>query len=464
MDKREPETVIALTSRIKNTLESSFSGVLVEGELSNVKFMGSGHAYFSLKDSAAQISCAFFNITRRMPAFDVKDGVKVRVTGDVSVYEPRGSYQLIVRTMEQAGLGDLMVRFEELKRRLQQEGLFDQAHKRPLPMLPRKIGIVTSPTGAAIRDMLNVTKRRFADVHIVIAPARVQGPEGVPEIIAGIQLLNEMPEPPDVIIVGRGGGSIEDLWCFNEEAVARAIYHSAIPVISAVGHEIDFTITDFTADLRAPTPSAAAELVVGQKAEFEAALATSAKRLSQAVRAALERARARIDIAAGSHVFRRPESLLRQHAQHVDMLSQQMTHLLNGSLSEARERLTASTPRMTRATDLSLRSAMIRLSRMTPAMAHAAKSSVAESRHRLNALNARLDSVNPMTVLSRGYAMVKSADGNIIKTLADVKAGETLTTRLADGEFRSVAIDGNSATQRPVHRAHKPSSDQPTLL
>ncbi len=464
MDKREPETVMALTTRIKRMLESSFTGVWVEGELSNVKIMGSGHAYFSLKDSGAQIPCAFFNITRRPPGFDVKDGVKVRISGDVSVYESRGAYQLLVRTMERAGLGDLMAQFEALKKRLDQEGLFAQDHKRPLPLFPRKIGIVTSPTGAAIRDMLNVTRRRFANIHIVIAPARVQGAEGIPEIVAGIKHLNEMSEPPDVIIVGRGGGSIEDLWCFNEEAVARAIYHSAIPIISAVGHEIDFTIADFTADLRAPTPSAAAELVVGRKEEFETALATTHKHLFQAMRTALERAHARVDIAAGSHVFRRPETLVRQHAQHVDMLSQQMTHLLTESLSEARERLAASTPRMARATELSLRSAMLRISRMTPAMASAAKSAVAESRHCLASLNARLESVNPMTVLSRGYAMVKAADGTIIKTLADVKTGETLTTRLADGEFRSLALDGDSSAPRPPRRTRKPQVDQPTLL
>ena len=464
MNAQNPETVIALTTRIKNALESSFSGVWVEGELSNVKIMSSGHAYFVLKDSAAQISCAFFSIAKRMPSFQVKDGVKVRLHGDVSVYEPRGSYQLIVRSMELAGLGDLMVRFEALKLRLKEEGLFDQAHKRPLPLLPRKIGIVTSPTGAAIRDMLNVTRRRFANLHIVIAPARVQGAEAVPEIVAGIQLLNSLPEPPDVIIVGRGGGSIEDLWCFNEEAVARAVYDSKIPIISAVGHEIDFTICDFVADLRAPTPSAAAELVVGRKAEFEDALSADAKRLSQAVRHALERAQSRLDLAAGSHVFRRPESLLRQHAQHLDILSQRLSSHLNDSVSDAQGRLANATPRMTRATERALQSTRMKVQSLRADMFHSALTASAESRHILGTLKARLDSVNPLAVLARGYGIVKSASGDIIKSASQVAVGDTVTTQLRDGEFRSVAMDGLAETPRHTNKKQKPDDDQPSLF
>ena len=299
MDKREPETVSALTRRIKTTLESSFPEVWVEGELSNFRIMSSGHAYFVLKDAAAQISCAFFSMARRMPPFEVKDGVKVRIAGELSLYEQRGTYQVVVRAMERAGLGDLMAQFEALKRRLDAEGLFAQDRKRPLPMLPRRIGIVTSPTGAAIRDMLNVTRRRFADLHILIAPARVQGAEAAPEIVAALELLNALPDPPDVIIVGRGGGSIEDLWCFNDEAVARAIHASRVPVISAVGHESDFTIGELRRDLRAPTPSAAAELVVACKADFEAAVATARDRLRGAMRRQLERARSRLDFGGG---------------------------------------------------------------------------------------------------------------------------------------------------------------------
>lgn len=465
MNKREAETVASLTNRIKQTIERTFPSVLVEGELSNVKFMGSGHAYFVLKDADAQISCAFFNFNRSKPSFEVKDGTKVRVSGDVAVYAPRGAYQIIVKSMEEAGVGDLMQRFEALKKRLRDEGLFVD-RKRPFPLLPRKIGIVTSPTGAAIRDMLNVMRRRFANIHIVIAPARVQGNEGTPEIVAGIEMLNRLPDPPDVIIVGRGGGSIEDLWCFNEEAVARAIRNSAIPIISAVGHEVDFTIADFVADLRAPTPSAAAELVVGRKEEFEAAIETTSTRLRNAVHVAIERAHARIDLAAGSHVFRRPETLLRQHAQHVDMLSQQLNHQLNTALSNARVRLNTSTPRITRAADIVLRTALIRLSHIDPAMAGAAKTTLATSQHRLSSLATRLESVNPTAVLARGYAIVKSADGTIAKRITDVHPGETITTQLADGTFRSITIDGDAppARQRKSRASTPPAPEQLTLL
>lgn len=464
MDKRRPETIRSLTNRIKQIIEGTFPNILVEGELSNVKIMSSGHAYFVLKDEKAQISCAFFSITRRMPAFEVKDGVKVRVYGDVSVYPPRGAYQIIIQSMEPAGVGDLMQQFEALKKKLEAEGLFDKARKRPLPMLPRKIGIVTSPTGAAIRDMLNVIKRRFDNVHIVIAPARVQGKEGTPEIVDGIETLNRMPDPPDVIIVGRGGGSIEDLWCFNEEAVARAIYHSAIPILSAVGHEIDFTIADFVADLRAPTPSAAAELVVGRKAAFDTTIETNNIRLRNAMRTTIERARTRIDLAAGSHVFRQPETLLRQHTQHIDILAQQLNQQLKTALANSRERLNASTPRITRATENALHSTRLQLHLIAPAIAGAAKSTLATSRHRLDALSTRLESVNPTAVLARGYAIVKTEDGTIAKCVSDVQTGEILTTQLSDGEIQSVAIDGNTQTRRPARRKRSPDPDQLTLL
>ncbi len=461
MDKREPETVGALTRRIKTTLETSFPRVWVEGEISNFRLMSSGHAYFVLKDAEAQVSCACFSMARRMPPFAVKDGVKVRITGEISLYEPRGTYQIVVHALEQAGLGDLMAQFEALKRRLDAEGLFAQARKRPLPALPRRIGIVTSPTGAAIRDMLNVTRRRFADLHILIAPARVQGQEAVPEIVAAIALLNDLPEPPDVIIVGRGGGSIEDLWCFNDEAVARAIHASRIPVISAVGHEIDFTIADFVADLRAPTPSAAAELVVGRKADFEAAMAASADRLRNAMRRHLERARARLDLAAGSHVFRQPEALVRQHAQRIDLLSQRITGLLTSSAVAARRRLDSATPRMARATQEGVHAARMSLGTLEANLQHATKSALAEAGHRLATTGARLESVNPMAVLARGYGLVRLASGAVVTRAAQVAPGDVLATRMQDGEIASV-VAGSPPRRHPP----RPPADaaQMTLL
>jgi exodeoxyribonuclease VII large subunit len=400
-------------------------------------------------------------MARRMPPFEVKDGVKVRIAGELSLYEQRGTYQVVVRAMERAGVGDLMAQFEALKRRLDAEGLFAQARKRPLPMLPRRIGIVTSPTGAAIRDMLNVTRRRFADLHILIAPARVQGAEAVPEIVAGIELLNALPEPPDVIIVGRGGGSIEDLWCFNDEAVARAIHASCVPVISAVGHEIDFTIADFVADLRAPTPSAAAELVVGRKADFEAAVAGAADRLRGAMGRQLERARARLDLAAGSHVFRQPESLVRQHAQRLDLLSQRMAALLTAAAAASRRRLDAATPRMARATQAGVHDAKVAVGSLDAALMHAAKTGASEAGHRLATLNARLESVNPMAVLSRGYGLVRLASGAIVTRAAEVAPGDVLATRMQDGEIASV-VAGGAHRKRPTKAADR--YDQPSLL
>ncbi|MGI5869602.1 MAG: exodeoxyribonuclease VII large subunit [Kiritimatiellia bacterium] len=462
MEKREPESVSGLTRRIKNTLESTFTRVWVEGELSNFRLMSSGHAYFVLKDASAQISCAFFSMARRMPPFEVKDGIKVRLSGEISLYEQRGTYQIVVAAMEQAGVGDLMAQFEALKKRLHAEGLFAPERKRPLPMLPQRIGIVTSPTGAAIRDMLNVTRRRFAGLHILIAPARVQGAEAVPEIVAGIEMLNALPEPPDVIIVGRGGGSIEDLWCFNDEAVARAIHASRIPVISAVGHEIDFTIADFVADLRAPTPSAAAELVVGRKSEFEKAVSAAEDRLHNAMHRQIERARARFDLAAGSHVFRQPEALVRQHAQRLDLMSQQMTALLTAAATAARRRLDAAAPRMASATVAGVHDAKATLANFGTALAHAAQTQTANARHRLATLSARLESINPMAVLSRGYALVRLASGEVVTHARQVAPGDVLTTRMQDAEFTSVV-----AGEKPRRRAPRtadPQYEQPTLL
>ena len=441
----------------------------MEGEISNFKVVtGSGHAYFSLKDSGAQIACAFFHFTTHMPRSDIKDGEKVRVRGEVTVYEQRGNYQIIARSIERTGIGDLMVKFEELKRKLKAEGLFDR-ERRPLPALPRKIGIVTSPTGAAIRDMLNVTRRRFANIHIVIAPALVQGAGAAKQIAGGIELLNNMPEPPDVIIVGRGGGSIEDLWSFNEEEVARAIHASGIPVISAVGHETDVTISDWVADVRAPTPSAAAELVVGRKEDFEKRFSTMHTRLVNAVRNAVRHARSRIEISSGSHVFRKPETLVRQHSQRIDNLWQRMESALKGGASGRRARLDAATPRMAAAIGRSLNALRLRLSELGGDVTHGAETALAESAHKLENLSARLETLNPTAVLSRGYAIVKGEDGVIIKSAAQARAGDKVVTQLRDGEFSSLVLDGtaSSAKRKAMRRlkpASAPSPEQQTLF
>src|ERR671925_61165 len=260
-------TVSEVSERIKVVLEDTFFDIWVEGEISNLRTPSSGHTYLTLKDEHSQLRAVLFKMQRRYLRFDPKDGMLVIARGRISLYEPRGEYQLVIDYLEPKGLGALQMAFEQLKARLAQAGLFDPARKRPLPILPRCIGIVTSPTGAVIRDMLQILRRRFANLHVCIYPVRVQGDGAAEEIARAIEALNGNPGI-EVIIVARGGGSLEDLWAFNEESVARAIYQSRMPVISAVGHEIDFTIADFVADVRAPTPSAAAELVVAAKDEF----------------------------------------------------------------------------------------------------------------------------------------------------------------------------------------------------
>src|SRR5215813_512570 len=285
---RRVYTVTELTVRVRDHLEEQFFEVWVEGEISNCRLWNTGHLYFTLKDSASQLKGLMFRSTLRYLKFKPADGLRVVARGKISVYEPKGEYQLVCEHMEPQGLGALQLAFDQLKKRLQAEGLFDAARKRPLPALPRKIGVVTSLEGAAIRDIIKVLRRRYANAHVVIRPTRVQGDGASIEIAQALRQIGRVPNV-DVVIVGRGGGSIEDLWAFNEENVARAIARSAVPVISAVGHETDFTIADFVADVRAPTPSAAAELVVARKDEFCGRIDRLQERLRSAARGGLQR-------------------------------------------------------------------------------------------------------------------------------------------------------------------------------
>src|SRR6266516_2884393 len=286
-------TVTELTVRVRDLLETEFFEIWVEGELSNCKVWTTGHLYFTLKDSTSQIRGVIFRSALRYLKFKPGDGLRVVARGRVTVYEPKGEYQLVCEHMEPQGLGALQLAFDQLKKRLHEDGLFDAARKRPLPALPRKVGIVTSLDGAAIRDIIKVLRRRYPNAHLVIQPVRVQGDEAALEIARGLRLIGRVPGV-DVVIVGRGGGSIEDLWAFNEEVVARAIAASAVPVVSAVGHEVDVTIADFVADLRAPTPSAAAEMVVTAKDEFCARIARLTQRLRAAARSDVQRRRAAV--------------------------------------------------------------------------------------------------------------------------------------------------------------------------
>ncbi|MBU4199778.1 MAG: exodeoxyribonuclease VII large subunit [Verrucomicrobia bacterium] len=409
--------VAEITRLIKTVLEDEVGEIWIEGELSNFRKPSSGHCYFTLKDAAAQIAAVMFRGNQRNLQFQPADGMMVRVFGQVSVYEKSGQYQVIVRQIILSGQGALQAAFEALKKKLADEGLFDPSRKKPLPLLPRHIGIVTSPTGAAIRDILNILTRRFPNLHIVLAPVRVQGAGAGADIAAAIDALNAWGGL-EVLIVGRGGGSLEDLWCFNEEIVARAIARSALPIISAVGHEIDFTISDFVADLRAPTPSAAAELVVREKAEFEAQLRESARRLARSLQQQFLGLQHRLLAVSRSHVFREPAYVAQRYRDRIDRLGLQMRHGLENIFRE-RQQITD---------DLSLR--LVRQMREW---------------QRLRAMDIKrlallLNGINPLAVLDRGYSITCRQDGGILKDAGQVTPGAKVVTRLSKGTFESEVV------------------------
>ncbi|MCX5656755.1 MAG: exodeoxyribonuclease VII large subunit, partial [Candidatus Omnitrophica bacterium] len=316
-------TVSELNRQIRTILEDSFPVIWVEGEVSNLKRPSSGHLYFTLKDENAQLRTVLFKNNQGKLKFELEDGQKIICGGSVTVYEKQGEYQLLVEKIEPLGIGALQLALEQLKERLMKEGLFDPLHKRALPSMPCHIGIVTSPTGAAIRDILKVIRRRFFNIEISINPVRVQGEGAAQEIARAIEEFNELGDI-DVLIVGRGGGSLEDLWAFNEEPVARAIYNSKIPVISAVGHEIDWTIADLVADVRAPTPSAAAEMVIVEKEKISQSVALSAERINQAIRNIISFCESDLESLISRYVFRKPQSLILEARQHIDELLRQL--------------------------------------------------------------------------------------------------------------------------------------------
>lgn len=421
-ESRKVLQVCELTRAIKSLLERDIGSVWVEGELSNLRRPASGHCYFTLKDETSQIAAVLFRGNQRGLSFQPADGMLVRVLGDISVYERGGNYQVIVRQMEQGGKGALQARFEALKKKLKKAGLFDPERKQPLPMLPQHVGIVTSRTGAAIRDIMNVVMRRFPNLHIVLAPVKVQGEGAAEEIAAAIDLLNGRGGL-DALIVGRGGGSLEDLWCFNEEVVALAISRSSIPVISAVGHEIDFTISDFVADLRAPTPSAAAELVVGRKDAFEERLTQRGAAMTRTLRECLLRAGNRLLAARGSPVFQEPAGVVARHAHRLDTLGLHLAHAMRGRLGEGVQRVD----------DLALRAT------------HAARlrqQSYAESVRRMAG---QLRALNPLAVLDRGYSVTTDMDGKVVRGVGDVEKDMLLRTRLTDGTVLSKVSDTERA-------------------
>ncbi|MGB2578415.1 exodeoxyribonuclease VII large subunit [Elusimicrobium simillimum] len=384
-------SVTEISLAIKEMLEGVLADVRIEGEISGLKKASSGHIYFDIKDENALISAVLFKGYARYTA-DLKDGLKVLVRGDLSCYIKQGRYQVIVKSIVPVSTGDLYLEFERLKQKLAAEGLFDQARKRPLPEHSSIIGVVTSPTGAAFQDILSVLKRRSPNVNVILSPTLVQGAGAGKQIAEAIKKLNKLKPRPDVILVGRGGGSMEDLWCFNEEVVARAIAASKAPIISCVGHETDFTIADFVADLRAPTPSAAAEIVVQNSASVKEYLGQLARRLAQNTNIMCLRAQNRISYALASPFFKNPADVLARKEQDIDILSDALNN------------------------------------------AYAIKQK--DFAHKLNVLTHKLEALNPSAILKRGFSIVRK-DGVLVRSVSQVNNGDILEVQVADGKFNT---------------------------
>jgi len=433
--QRKVYTVSELTQEIKSLFEKQFPDVWVTGEVSNFRAASSGNHYFTLKDANAQLRAVCFRNLARYLKFKPQDGISVIARGRLSVYEARGEYQLYVEYLEPAGLGALQLAFEQLKQKLAAEGLFDPARKKPLPMLPRAVGVVTSPTGAVIRDIVRILRRRFPNLSIVLYPVKVQGEGAAEEIAAGIEYFNRHPLA-DVLIVARGGGSIEDLWAFNEETVARAIAASKLPVISAVGHETDFTIADFVADLRAPTPSAAAELVVRPRQDLEAELDYRARRMAQILRLKLSEARQRLTELRMHRAFQTLAERLRERAQQVDDYVVALERALRARLHAARQQWLGASAGIVRYDFrrlLGLKQAA--LAARERKLETEFRCYIADRRNRWAQLAAVLNERSPLTILNRGYSITRDAAGRIVRDAAQVALGDDVSIRLARGEL-----------------------------
>lgn len=393
-------TVTQLTEQIKGTLEEGFPGLWVTGEISNYLHHSSGHRYFTLKDSGAQIKCVIWKFVGQHLQYEPENGAKVKVYGDITVYPKGGVYQIRVSRVMPLGIGDLEAKFQELKEKLLKEGLFDEEHKVPLPPFPGTIGIVTSPTGAAIRDMINILQRRAPWVKMILAPVHVQGEGAAEEIAVAIARFNSYGKV-DLIITGRGGGSLEDLWAFNEEVVARAIYDSEIPVVSAVGHQVDFTISDFVADLRAPTPSAAAELSVPDIADLQGALKNMRLKLSRGALGYIELAREKLSGLTRSPVFRKPMELVYNRQQELDEIRLALQKAVGVYLKDWKQNLSSMTE--------------------------------------------KLVALSPMGILERGYAVVRSVpDGKILKMANETEKGKGVKIKLYKGSLEATVDEVNT--------------------
>jgi exodeoxyribonuclease VII large subunit len=437
-------TVSDLTARIRDLLAKNFTDVTVQGEISNCRPASSGHIYFTLKDDRAQIRCVFFKQQQRGMKFRPEDGLKVSVRGSVSVYETRGEYQIYVESLEPLGKGALQLAFEQLKKKLETEGLFDGARKKPLPLLPSRIGLITSPSGAAVRDVVRILTRRFPNVHLTLYPVRVQGEEATGEIVEALRYFSKKGAA-DVILLVRGGGSIEDLWSFNEEKVARAIVASDIPVISGVGHETDFTIADFVADVRASTPSAAAELVVQTRREFDKHVGDLRETLNGLIRYRLLELSRRVHELAGRRGFRRPQDLLRQQRQRADELTSRLALGSRARLEFSRKRYTAAHLRIA-SFDFRVKMAALRLrlEKRTHDLRLRVERLLRLKREGWQRLSLQLQERSPLQVLERGYAIATDAGGKVLRDAGQVAIGQEVRIQLHRGRLKTEIKDKNS--------------------
>lgn len=436
-ERRRIWAVRELVTHVRDVVEREYGDVWVEGEVSNLRPAPSGHLYFTLKDAEAQLPIILFRRQALLLRFRPEDGLHVLVRGRISVYEQRGQLQLVAETMEPVGAGSLQLAFEQLKARLKDEGLFDADRKKPLPMFPRTVGIVTSPTGAVIRDFLNIVSRRHSGLNVLLFPVPVQGESSPAEIEAALNELNAS-QLVDLIVLARGGGSLEDLAAFNSERVARAIALSELPVVSAVGHETDFTIADFVADLRAPTPSAAAELITEAQHKIVEHLASQSHRLERATRFQLLRAQQRLTSLPASRAESRVISLLHRLDQRLDEAAGRLDDSLILQLRQRESRIAELAAAVLRHDPRqNLSHARAHQADLRARLGRSMERFIESSAATLKALDARLHSLSPLAVLDRGYALVLSADGCVIRSTAQIATGDRVTARLADGSFLS---------------------------
>lgn len=438
-------TVSELTSAIKSLLEPNFRALSVQGEISNFKFQSSGHLYFTLKDSGSQLSAVLFKGSAASLPRLPKEGDQVIAKGEISLYVPRGQYQIVIRELQFLGVGELLLKLHQLKEQLQARGWFDPQHKKPLPKLPRRIGVVTSPTGAVIQDILNILTRRFKGFHVILNPVKVQGDGAAQEIAQAIYDFNKY-QLADVLIVGRGGGSIEDLWAFNEEIVAKAIFESNIPIISAVGHETDFTIADWVADIRAPTPSAAAEIAIAEKANLLKFLRTAEHHCRQRLQQQITQARQHLSALQKHPLLSSPYALLSEPMQRLDDLRGDLEGSLRSRLDQMKSKLEAAQARL----ELLKPSAQIKtlqekLSGFSPRLLQAMQQTIQKRKETLFRLQEHLKSLNPKNVLKKGYSILFSEkEDSIILSAKDLLPDQTFTAQLWDGKI-SATVTQSSA-------------------